>query len=299
MSSQKMHDDEVHTDAELVRSLVATQFPDWAGLSVEPVESAGTDNAIYRLGDDMTARLPRIHWAVGNVDREFEWLPRLAPHLHVKVPVPLAKGHPGQGFPWPWTVCRWLEGENPAVDAIADPGSLASDLAGFVSAMRRIDPTDGPPAGRGVPLKTKAVDARTAIGALRNIIDTDAATAAWEAALRAPSWTGSPVWIHGDLSPGNVLCVDGRLSAVIDFGIMGVGDPAGDLTVAWNLLPADAREIFRREVAIDEATWTRGRGWALFQALGAVPYYQDRNPVLAANARHVINEILTEHRNHT
>ncbi|WP_248764172.1 aminoglycoside phosphotransferase family protein [Pseudarthrobacter sp. SSS035] len=178
----------------------------------------------------MTVRLPRIHWAVENVDREFEWLPRLASHLHVKVPVPLAKGHPGEGFPWPWTVCRWLEGENPAVDAIADPGSLASDLAGFVSAMRRIDPTDGPPAGRGVPLKTKDADARTAIGVLRNIIDTDAATAAWEAALRAPSWTGSPVWIHGDLSPGNVLCADGRLSAVIDFGIMGVGDPASTMT---------------------------------------------------------------------
>jgi len=294
MPAEKMHADEVEIDVYLVRRLLAEQFPHWADLPIAPVESAGTDNAIYRLGDDMAVRLPRIHWATGQVDKEQRWLPRLGPLLPVAIPVPLAKGEPAEGYPWSWSVYRWLEGENPAVDHLSDPRLLATDLAEFIAALRRIDPADGPPAGRGVPLARRDADTRTAIEALRGVVDTDAVTAVWEAALRTPEWTGTSVWLHSDLAPGNLLIVDGRLSAVIDFAGVGVGDPAGDLPVAWNLLPAEARNDFRAALQVDDATWARGRGWALSIALIQLPYYHRTNPVLAAGARHTIAEVLAD-----
>ena len=289
-----MHVDELHTDAGLVRRLLAGQFPEWATLPIEPVASSGTDNALYRLGGDMVVRLPRIQWAVAGVDKEQEWLPRLAPLLPVAVPVPLAQGTPAEGYPWPWSVYRWLDGDNPAVGHIADPSSLATDVARFVVALRRIDTAGGPPSRRGVPLALIDKETRTAIGELEGLIDPDATLAAWEAALRAPAWSGSPVWTHGDLTPGNLLTQDGRLTAVIDFGVVGVGDPACDLLAAWTVLPSGAREAFRADVHVDDATWARGRGWALSIALIQLPYYKDTAPVLAANARHVIREVLAE-----
>src|SRR6266540_2992530 len=297
MSRRKMHADEVDTDVGLVGRLLAGHFPQWAGLPIEPVPSAGTDNALYRLGDDMAVRLPRIRGAVADVDREHRWLPRLAPFLPVAIPEPLRKGKPAEGYPWPWSVYRWLDGENPAVDRIADAGSLAAELAQFVAALHRIDPTGGPPAGRGVPLEERDAPTRSAIDALQGMVDTAAAAAAWDAALQTPTWPGAPVWVHGDLSPGNLLVADGRLSAVIDFA--GVGDPACDLIVAWNLLPAGTRNLFRAALRVDDATWERGRGWALSIALIQLPYYHRTNPVLAANARHVIGEVLADHQRAT
>jgi aminoglycoside phosphotransferase (APT) family kinase protein len=278
----------------LVRRLLAAQFPEWSNLPVEPVESAGTDNAMYRLGADMAVRLPRIKGATGNVARGHRWLPRLAPLLPVAIPAPLAHGLPGNGYPWPWSVYRWLDGQNPAVGRIAEPARLAEDLAGFVTALRRIDTTDGPAAGRGVPLATRDSATRGAIGELDGIVDTAAATAAWEEALRIPVRSGPATWTHGDLSPGNVLISGGRLSAVIDFEGVGVGDPSVDLIVAWNLLPADARDVFRSALRADDASWARGRGWALSIALIQLPYYRTTNPVLAANSRHVIAEVLAD-----
>jgi aminoglycoside phosphotransferase (APT) family kinase protein len=289
-----MHADEVPTDVPLVRRLLAAQFPEWAALPIARVPSSGTDNALYRLGDDMVVRLPRIHWAVEDVDKDFRWLPLLAPLLPLAIPVPLAKGTAAEGYPWEWGVYRWLEGEHPTVDRIADPDSLARDLAQFVEALHRIDLTGGPPATRGVPLAMRDDPTRTAIAALQGTIDTHATTAAWEAALQTPAWSGPSVSVHGDLSPGNLLLQGGRLTAVIDFGGLGVGEPACDLIVAWNLLPADARRVFRVELGADDATWARGRGWALSVALIQLPYYRDTNPALAANARHVIREVLAD-----
>ena len=289
-----MHVDELHTDADLVLRLLAGQFPEWATLPIEPVASSGTDNALYRLGGDMVVRLPRIQWAVAGVEKEQEWLPRLAPLLPVAVPVPLAQGTPAEGYPWPWSVYRWLDGHNPAAGRIADPSSLAADVARFVVALRRIDTAGGPPSRRGVPLAHIDKETRTAIGALEGLIDTHATSGAWEAALRTPPWSGSPVWTHGDLMPGNLLTQHGRLTAVIDFGVVGVGDPACDLIAAWTILPREAREVFRAEVCADDATWARGRGWALSIALIQLPYYEDTAPVLAANARRVIREVLAD-----
>ena len=289
-----MHAGEVHTDVALVRRLLAAQFPRWADLAIEPVPSAGTDNALYRLGDALVVRLPRIHWAVGGIDSDVRWLPLLAPFLPVAVPVPIAKGAPAEGYPWSWGVYPWLEGDNPTVGGIADPESLATQIARFADALHRVGLDGGPPAGRGVPLAMRDEPTRAAIAALEGMVDTEGVSVAWEAALAVPPWTGPPVWVHGDLAGGNLLVLDGRLTAVIDWGGVGVGDPACDLMVAWNLLPPDGRELFRAALGVDDATWGRGRGWALSVALIQLPYYSDTNPALAANARHVVGEVLAE-----
>lgn len=304
MSAGKMHVDEVDTDVSLVGRLLAAQFPEWAGLSIEPVHSAGTDNALYRLGDDMAVRLPRIEAAAGHVDKEQQWLPRLAPRLPLAIPAPLAMGTPGDGYPWRWSVYRWLEGENATIERIADPSQAALDLARFIAALHRIDPTGGPPPGphnffRGVPLAMRDAPTRAAIASLDGILDTSAAMAAWDATLQVPAWHGPPAWIHGDLQSGNLLAVDGRLRAVIDFGGLGVGDPACDLMVAWNLLSGEARDVFRAALQVDDATWARGRGWALSVGLIALPYYQSTNPVLAGISRYAIEEVLADHNHGT
>ncbi len=294
-----MHADEVDTDASLVGRLLAAQFPQWAGLPIAPVSSAGTDNAIYRLGDDMAVRLPRIHWAVGQVDKEHEWLPRLGPFLPLAISVPLAKGQPGEGYPWHWSVYQWLKGENATIDLIADPRQAAIDLAQFITALQRIDTTGGPRAVdhnlRGVPLADRDARTREAIAALHGMIDADAATTVWEAALQAPEWNRAPVWFHGDLLPGNLLFEQGRLSAVIDFGGLGVGDPACDLMIAWGLFSGESRDVFRAALAVDDATWARGRGHALSQAVIFIPYYLDTNPVGVSNARRMIDAVLADH----
>lgn len=300
MPPEKMHADEVYTDATLVRRLLATQFPQWEDRPIERVESAGTDNAIYRLGDDMAVRLPRIAWAIGQPDKEQRWLPRLAPHLPLAIPVPLATGTPAEGYPWHWSVVPWMEGENATAKRIGDLCEAAGDLAQFIRALQGIDPTGGPTPGRhnffrGVPLAVRDPGIRAAIPAWDGIVDTVAVTAAWDAALQAPVWDGPPVWLHGDLSSGNLLAVRGKLSAVIDFGCLGVGDPACDLMVGWTLFSGESREVFRAAMSIDDATWERARGWALM-GVGALPYYRHTNPVIVANARRAIDEVLADYR---
>ncbi len=298
-----MHDDEVDIDRRLVRRLVDGQFPQWTGLGLEPVASAGTDNALYRLGSDLVVRLPRIGWAVEAVAKEQRWLPRLAPGLPVAIPEPIGRGEPAHGYPWSWSVYRWLDGANPVVGGLADPTALASGLAQFIRALQRVDPAGGPRSHRSGPLHGQEESTREALAALEALlpsavglgaVDLGAVTRVWEAALEVPAWTGPPVWVHGDLSPGNLLLADGRLGAVIDFGAVGVGDPACDLIVAWNLLTASAREVLRVELGVDDALWERGRGWALSIALVALPYYHRTNTVLADSARHVIGEVLAE-----
>lgn len=294
MGALRMHSDEQDIDAPLVRRLVAGRFPQWADLPVRRLRSSGTENAMFRLGTDLVVRLPRHPGAVAGVAHEQRWLPRLAPGLPFASPTPVGQGRPGHGFPWPWSVYRWLEGVNPVAGTVADPGALATDLAAYITALRGLDTADAPACHRGVPLATRDAPTREAIAQLTGRTDTEAVTARWEEALAAPAYTRPPVWAHGDLSPGNVLTDGGRLTAVIDFGSVGVGDPAVDLIVAWNLLPAGVRGVFREAVGADEAEWARGRGWALSIALIQLPYYWDTNPALAANSRHVIGEILAE-----
>ncbi|MCY0953309.1 aminoglycoside phosphotransferase family protein [Streptomyces sp. H27-S2] len=285
-------------DEDLVRRLVAGRFPRWAGLAVERFPSGGTVNAMFRLGDGMAVRLPLTRGGAGDVAREREWLPRLAPRLPVAVPEVLGAGEPAEGYPWPWSVYRWLAGENPEAGALEDPVPLARDLAAFVAAMRGVSLPGAPPAHRGGPVASLGAETRAAIGALRGIpeegVDCDAVTAVWEDALRAPGRDGPPVWLHADLMPGNLLVDGGRLTAVIDFGCAGAGDPSCDLFPAWNLLPAGAREVFREALGVDDGAWRRGRARTLSQALIALPHYRNTNPAMARNARHVIRAVLDD-----
>ncbi|WP_382466434.1 aminoglycoside phosphotransferase family protein [Streptomyces noursei] len=298
MSAGQMHPDMHPVDDDLVRRLIAGQFPQWAGLAVERLPSGGTVNAMYRLGDDMVVRLPLVKGGADDVSRECTWLPRLAPRLPTPVPEVLGVGRAAEGYPWPWSVYRWLAGEHPEAGALSAPALLAEDLAAFVAAMRSVTLPGAPQAHRGGPIALLDEETRSAIEALRGVpqegVDCDAATAMWEDALRAPDWDGPPVWLHADLMPGNVLVDGGRLTSVIDFGCLGVGDPACDLFPAWNLLPAGAREVFRAPLGVDDATWIRGRGRALSQALIALPYYRRTNPAMAHNARYVIRTVLDE-----
>ncbi len=301
MPGRRMHVDEVDIDVSLVSRLLAVQFPRWADLPIEPVRSAGTDNAMYRLGDDMAVRLPRIPGAVDGVSKEQQWLPRFAPQLPLAIPVPLAKGMPGEGYPWHWSVYRWLEGENATIERIADAHQLATDLAQFITTLHDIDIEDQLPTGslrsyRGGPLARRDEATRVAIAACDGMLDVDLVTEVWEAALQVPAWNGPPVWIHCDIQPGNLLAVQGRLSAVIDFGGLAIGDPAVDQIVAWNLLSADTRDTFRESISVDDATWARGRGWALSIGLVALPYYRKTNPLLAGISRYAINEVLADHK---
>jgi aminoglycoside phosphotransferase (APT) family kinase protein len=294
-----MHADEVDTDVSLVRRLLAAQFPQWAGLPIEPVPSAGTVNAIYRLGDDMVVRLPRVHRWVRALEEECEWLPKLAPHLPLAVPEPLAKGSSASWYPFSWAIYRWIDGETWNADSVRDLREAATDLAQFITALRRIDTTGAPaprPRGSRGTLTERDSYVRDAIAASHGLIDTDAMTAAWNTALEAPAWDGAPAWVHGDLwRPGNLLVAGGRLSAVIDFGGVSVGgDPAHDLMAAWSLFSGESRDAFRAALSVDDATWARGRGWTLTCVM-AVPYYVETNPVIFAEARHAIDEVLADH----
>jgi aminoglycoside phosphotransferase (APT) family kinase protein len=289
-----MHADEFDVDGDVVRRLLEAQFPAWAALPIEPVASSGTDNAIFRLGETMAVRLPRHPGATGQADRERRWLPWLAPHLPLPVPLPLAQGAPGSGYPWEWSVCRWLEGDVATPAALGTSDGAAVDLAAFVVALHALDPADGPRASRGRPLATRDAAVSEAIAALADAYDAGALTRAWEAARDAPAWDGPPVWFHGDLYDGNLLMRDGRLSGVLDFATAGVGDPACDLIVAWSLFDTERRQAFRTAVGVDDATWARGRGWALSVALVALPYYAQTNPVMVANARIRIQQVLDD-----
>jgi aminoglycoside phosphotransferase (APT) family kinase protein len=290
----KMHDGEAGIDAGLVRRLVAVQFPRLAGLPVRAVRSTGTVNAIYRLGDDLCARLPRLQRYTGDLVGELRWLPWLAPHLSLQVPEPVAVGQPASGYPFPWAIYRWIDGQPYADELVDDERRAAMDLAQFVAGLRRIDPIAGAPRAGRRPLRELDSATRAAIDASRNVIDRDAATAAWERALEAPAWEGAPVWIHTDLLRPNLLVDGGRLSAVIDFGGAGVGDPAADVIAAWSVFGPTGREAFRDVLDVDDGTWNRARGFALHQAAMIIPYYPETNPGFVALARRTVDEVLAD-----
>jgi aminoglycoside phosphotransferase (APT) family kinase protein len=280
---------------DVVSALIAEQFPQWDGLLIRPVEVDGIDNSTFRLGETMSVRLPSSGAYLEQVDKEHRWLPVLAPHLPLPIPKPLAKGVPGRGFPRPWSVYQWLDGDPVTQANIGDAVRFATDLVGFLTALYAIDPAEGPGPGthnffRGGPLEHYADQTHEALDALRGHIDTELAAAIWQAAL-ASTWAGPPVWFHGDAQPGNLLVRDGRLRAVIDFGTAGTGDPACDTTIAWTFLTGDARRAFREGLPFDEATWARGRGWAIWKAMIVLVGALDNDPEDAAFTTGVIDAI--------
>jgi aminoglycoside phosphotransferase (APT) family kinase protein len=282
----------------LVSRLISAQFPQWAELSVTQLELDGNDNSTFRLGEDMSVRLPSAERYVPQVDKEHRWLPILADQVPLPIPHPLARGVPGFGYPWPWSVYRWLKGAPATIEPISNQSVFATALADFLAEMYRIDPAGGPPPGphnffRGGPLAVYDTDTRNAIAALGSEIKSDDATELWEAALGA-TWHGSAVWIHGDVSAENLLVDHGRLSAVIDFGCSAVGDPACDLTIAWTFLSRASRDAFQARLPLDAPTWARGRGWALWKALITFRRVLKSDPERAASCRRIIEEVIAE-----
>jgi aminoglycoside phosphotransferase (APT) family kinase protein len=286
----RMHEDEVGVTADLVRRLVADQFPQWAELSVEPVASSGTDNALFRLGAELVARFPRIHWAVDDVAKEQRWLPRIAPLVPLKVPVPVAMGVPGFGYPHAWSVYEWMSGRNPTTADVDD--TFISDFADFVIALHAIE-VDEPPIGtRSVTLVSRDEGTRAALAKCEGLVDVPAVEAAWSHLMADAISDYSPVLLHADLTAGNLLVEDGRLSAVIDFGAMTYGDPAVEVLSAWELFDPQQRDTYRAHLGLDEVTWRRGAAWALSISLVALPYYVDTAPAIATRSRTVIAEVL-------
>ncbi|HET7629596.1 MAG TPA: aminoglycoside phosphotransferase family protein [Bacillales bacterium] len=279
-------------NVDLVEKLIREQFPEWAHLEVRPVSVSGNDNRTFHLGDKMSVRLPSSEHYVPQVEKEQKWLPRLAKQLSPPIPEPLAKGNPSEEYPFPWSVIQWIEGETVTHENIADLDQLASDLGAFLVELQSIDPKGGPLAGqhnfyRGGDLAVYDSESREAIEANPDAFDVPVVKEMWELALSS-KWTKDPVWVHGDVAPGNLLVKDGRLAAVIDFGILGVGDPACDAAMAWTFFDAKSRQTFKDTLNMDEETWNRARGWALWKALITYHWNKKEDPSAAGEALHVI-----------
>jgi aminoglycoside phosphotransferase (APT) family kinase protein len=286
----RMHIDELEIDEALVRRLLGDQFPEWVDLPLRRIEPMGTVNAIFRLGNELSVRLARREGPTQPGGKEYDWLPKLAPLLPVEIPVPVAQGHPTGDYPWFWEIHRWVEGETVPVEEI-DAMQAARDLAALVAALQQVSPA-GAPTGRGIPLAERDKEIRYWLSRFHG---DPVVTAEWERALAAPPWDGPPVWHHGDLDVRNWLVRDGHISGVIDWGSMGVGDPACDVMVAWKLHSPAARDVFREALPTDDATWERARGWALSQAVSALAYYTpENNPTLYREAESWLDLALSE-----
>ncbi len=282
----------------LVQKLILDQYPHWAGLPIKPVALNGWDNRTFHLGKDMSVRLPSAACYSEQVLKEHLWLPKLAPQLSLPIPVPLALGKPGADYPWHWAVYKWLEGDNARIERIDDLGQFAISLANFLADLHQIETRGGPAPGehnffRGGSLNTYDLETRDAIAALHGKIDAKAATAVWDTALSS-KWQGASVWLQGDFSPDNLLVKNGELSAVIDWGSSGVGDPACDLTIAWTFLSGKSREAFYEALPLDFTAWERGRGWAIWKSLITLLEHFESNPIIAKRAKHIIDEVIDE-----
>lgn len=285
-------------DEALARALLAAQFPQWADLPIAPVAVNGWDNKTFRLGGDLSLRMPRHEAYAAQVDKEHRWLPALAGRLPLAIPQPVGRGTPGEGYPLPWSVYRWIDGEPLAGAGAVGEADLARDLASFLTALQAVPAGEGPAAGahnffRGGPLSTYDVQTREAISRLEDAGAARAAEAVWAQAL-ASAWRGPPVWVHGDVAAGNLLMRDGRLSAVIDFGCLGTGDPACDLVMAWTRFAGAARSAFMAAMGLDAQTWARARGWALWKALILATGISQAAPAQVADARRVLGEVLQD-----
>lgn len=292
--------DKLQINVSLVRRLIDAQFPQWADLAIKPVEFSGWDNRTFHLGDHMLVRMLSAADYAAQVEKEQRWLPILAPLLPLPVPEPLAIGEPADEYPWKWSINRWLYGDAPTNAPIANLSDFAASLAQFLTALQSIDSTGGPLAGphsfyRGGPLTTYDAETRSALFILKDKIDFDTATEVWETAL-ATTWQGPPVWVHGDISTGNLLVQEGKLSAVIDFGQLAIGDPACDLAIAWTLFKGESREVFRNTLLLDADTWARGRAWTLWKFLIVAAGLTEWNAMEALEPLRIIDEVLTDHK---
>lgn len=286
-------------DVPLVTGLIASQFPQWAHLPISTVSLSGWDNRTFHLGTEMSVRLPSAQHYARAVTIEQTWLPRLARELTLPIPEPLALGQPDIHYPWQWSVYRWLPGETVTRHSIKDPDQFADDLGRFLLALQAIDTTGGPRRKlRGGSLSLWQPQTEAALVALGKKIDVKAASAIWKLAISAP-FDPDPVWYHGDLSAGNLLIQNGELSAVIDFGGLGIGDPACDMTIAWTLLESSSRQVFRECLGVSDSIWNRGRGWALWKALIVIAKIIETNPIETGSSQYALDQLIEDFERHS
>ena len=292
--------DKLDIPLSLVKKLIEEQFPQWAHLPIKTIESGGWDNKTFRLGEEMSIRLPSAAEYGLQVQKEHKWLPLLAPHVSFPIPTPLALGQPSKNYPLNWSIYRWIEGKSAnalPIDGLDLP-QIALQLAQFLNELHKLDVTDAPLPGlhnyyRGAHPSVYDEGTRIAITQLQSVIDVSVATAVWEKAINS-TWSKNPLWVRGDFSSGNILVKENRLTAVIDFGCMGIGDPACDLVIAWTFLAGESRKLFKLHMALDEETWVRARGWALWKAMITLADLDDKTCAEALKQKQVIEEIINE-----
>ncbi|MGX2995562.1 aminoglycoside phosphotransferase family protein [Streptomyces sp. JNUCC 64] len=296
-----LHENEVPVDESVVRELLAAQRPEWAGLPLARA-GAGTDNTVYRLGDELLVRLPRTAGNEGAVRKEREWLPRLAPLLSRPVPEPVHAGAPTEAFPLVWSVYRWIDGEVAGPDTVRDWHAFGTDLAATVRELHRAGLMGATRTGdlawyRGGELGPCDGWVREALDGCRALLgaelDVDALERVWRSGLALPAPAGPPGWLHGDLKPGNLLVRDGALHAVIDFGGLSVGFPDAEHAAVWDL-PAPARRAYRNALDLDDATWARARAWAVAVAAVGIPYYWHTFPAFVTECRARLEAVLSD-----
>lgn len=295
-----MNDDKIVIDIATVHHLISTQFPKWRDLPIYPVAMTGWDNKTFRLGESMLIRMPSALRYAAQVEKEQKWLPKLAPLLPLPISTPLALGKPSNDYPWNWSIYQWLEGDTAATGYIANLCDFARSLGQFLISLHHIETKGGPLAGlhsfyRGGSLTNYDSETRKMIIALKGKIDTNAATEVWEKALET-TWKNSEVWVHGDISAGNLLVKNGQLSGVIDFGQLSVGDPSCDLAIAWTLFNGESREAFRKTLPLDSETWARGRAWTLWKAMLVATDFKNPNNTESAQCWRIINEVIADHK---
>ena len=293
--------DNIEITLPLVKDLVAKQFPQWSNLLVKPIELSGWDHRTFHLGDEMLLRLPSAEGYAAQVLKEQKWLPKLAKCLNTKIPEPIAMGKPSKEYPWNFSIYNWIEGKSANSINLDDKvlEIVASQLAQFLNELHKVDTLSAPMPGahnyyRGAHPSVYDKETRDAISNLKNIIDTKKALLVWEKAIES-KWDKDPVWIHGDFSSGNILIKDNKLNAVIDFGCTGIGDPACDLVIAWTFLKNKSRDIFKSEIDIDNNTWNRARGWALWKALITLDSNENKEDAQALEQFRIINDVLNEY----
>lgn len=290
-----MHDNELTIDPPLVERLLSRQFPQWAAMPLQQIRSTGTVHAIYRAGDSISIRLPLLPEYESDVIGDWNWLPGFRSRLPVEIPEPLALGKPDDAYPLHWLIVRWIDGENATRATLRSLDSAAVTLGQFVTALRGTE-TRGKRKHhyRGDPLRLRDELTRSAIREVGNEYAEPVLNRAWNRALTADEWGGEPKFFHGDLHSGNLIARGGTLSAVIDFGALGIGDPAVDGIAGWWLFDGSSRERFRESGEFDRQMWDRARGWALSIALIALPYYRNSNVEFAEMARRAIEGVLSD-----
>ncbi|USK74332.1 aminoglycoside phosphotransferase family protein [Peribacillus frigoritolerans] len=289
----------IKIDVDLVSKLINSQFPEWSNLEIKPVKKSGNDNKTFHLGNSMSVRLPSDEAYVPQVEKEQKWLPILAKHLSTQISEQLAKGEPSEDYPHPWSVNKWLDGETLSLENIDDSNQFANDLGEFLVELQSIDASEGPLAGehnfyRGGDIVVYDDECRDAINNNVNTFNKHLLKEIWELALTS-KWAGEPVWVHGDIAPGNILIENGKLCAIIDFGILGVGDPSCDAAMAWTFFDDSSRKTFKNALNFDAETWNRARGWALWKALITYNYNKQSNKAVADEQCNIIEVIINDY----